>query len=669
MFSWELSRNFRIQNYSFRKKQACFLVVIMSLRPACAGTQTGTPQRMKTPPIPQPWGEQHTPRIGGGGLFSGETSPPSCATLSFSPSPTRGGGGLADHLVGQPGVRSYFQGSGNVRKRLFALFIAISIVGPMASCSGGGVTPTALQSFAPSVVATLTVLPRDLEGAAETAGFGGIIVYQAIESPAGTFDAAYAGILPPGKCIDPRSPGLTAAQRQTAIADLTVLARSLAGNGFSPYEVKVVSPSVVMTTNGDIVLLAALPGPKGSNSLIGFVNARGKAYLVHKSKALNGILASWIVGQGASAVSKRAQAMVKLMPSGRLAIFLVVSRLEASLKSVFEPSTSPYLILDSEGHWVLSPSWYRGMPVELWSALAVSHFLDNSYFLSPQLTAAMATFEARHALMRMYPEKGVDGSRSMHLFSVDRSGQVIRNPNPYLVFNLKRRRWEPPRGWFDGLIIQEARPGTLDRKALREKLDYALSLDSRLCDMFFGLTDPNTAVWRVVYDAGRGGGTWTYHYDPHTLLLGTGFFRYQRNYRPPLSAEEYWSVIGIFGVEGVLRYFAYREDLNEEIYFQQKPPFDADSVANAFAAKYFAVWLSQSPQLSYKLSREKLQAYADNFSWITAATTTFVDDVVKAIHGGADLGAVKTAYPEQSAVIDALVDYAHFLNEVDAKYR
>ncbi len=42
----------------------------MSLRPACAGTQTGTPQRLKMPPIPQPWGEQHTPRIespGGGG--------------------------------------------------------------------------------------------------------------------------------------------------------------------------------------------------------------------------------------------------------------------------------------------------------------------------------------------------------------------------------------------------------------------------------------------------------------------------------------------------------------------------------------------------------------------------------------------------------------------------
>ncbi len=45
---------------------------IMGLRPTCASTQTGTPQRMKTPPIPQPWGEQHTPRIGGrGAIFSG----------------------------------------------------------------------------------------------------------------------------------------------------------------------------------------------------------------------------------------------------------------------------------------------------------------------------------------------------------------------------------------------------------------------------------------------------------------------------------------------------------------------------------------------------------------------------------------------------------------------
>ncbi len=41
----------------------------MGLRPACAGTQIGTPQRMKTPPIPQPWGEQHTLRIGGRGAI------------------------------------------------------------------------------------------------------------------------------------------------------------------------------------------------------------------------------------------------------------------------------------------------------------------------------------------------------------------------------------------------------------------------------------------------------------------------------------------------------------------------------------------------------------------------------------------------------------------------
>ncbi len=39
----------------------------MSLWPAPdAGTQTGAPQRMKMPPIPQSWGEQHTPRIGAG---------------------------------------------------------------------------------------------------------------------------------------------------------------------------------------------------------------------------------------------------------------------------------------------------------------------------------------------------------------------------------------------------------------------------------------------------------------------------------------------------------------------------------------------------------------------------------------------------------------------------
>ncbi len=44
-----------------------FRGIIMSLRPACAGTQTGTPQRMKTPPTLG--GKQHTPRIGPGGYF------------------------------------------------------------------------------------------------------------------------------------------------------------------------------------------------------------------------------------------------------------------------------------------------------------------------------------------------------------------------------------------------------------------------------------------------------------------------------------------------------------------------------------------------------------------------------------------------------------------------
>ncbi len=38
----------------------------MGLWPACAGTQTGAPQRLKTPPIRQGLGgAQHTPRIGG----------------------------------------------------------------------------------------------------------------------------------------------------------------------------------------------------------------------------------------------------------------------------------------------------------------------------------------------------------------------------------------------------------------------------------------------------------------------------------------------------------------------------------------------------------------------------------------------------------------------------
>ncbi len=61
----------------------------MSLWPACAGT----PQRMKTPPIPQPWGEQHTPRIGGrGAIFKGDLSPKLRYAWLF-PLPVSGRGG------------------------------------------------------------------------------------------------------------------------------------------------------------------------------------------------------------------------------------------------------------------------------------------------------------------------------------------------------------------------------------------------------------------------------------------------------------------------------------------------------------------------------------------------------------------------------------------------
>ena len=45
----------------------------MGLWPACAGTQTGAPQRMETPHIPQPWGDRNTPpELGAGGRFPEE---------------------------------------------------------------------------------------------------------------------------------------------------------------------------------------------------------------------------------------------------------------------------------------------------------------------------------------------------------------------------------------------------------------------------------------------------------------------------------------------------------------------------------------------------------------------------------------------------------------------
>ncbi len=66
----------------------------MSRRPACAGTQTGTPQRLKTPPIPQLWGEQHTPRI------RSRRAPGAQSSVLHDEAPAEGGIGEAARFSG-----------------------------------------------------------------------------------------------------------------------------------------------------------------------------------------------------------------------------------------------------------------------------------------------------------------------------------------------------------------------------------------------------------------------------------------------------------------------------------------------------------------------------------------------------------------------------------------